>query len=67
MGVNNDIGNVQNQEMINGMSVRDAILSFMKFREQNEGDGGNTETKKEGPMWIECEFSRLKENEEQKR
>jgi hypothetical protein len=50
------------------MSVRDAILSFMKFREAQETEPSKEGiAKKEGPMWIECEFSRLRVDEEQQR
>jgi len=44
MGVNND--GLSSSDMINGMSVRDAIMSLMRFREAQDTEP-NKENKKE--------------------
>ena len=63
MGVNNDINSVQNQDLINGMSVRDAIMHIAEYRAEKERDPkAATDAKKEF-MWIECKYSQILDDE----
>jgi len=55
MGVNNDINNVQNMDLINGMSVRDAIMHIANYRDEKERDPKAATDAKF--MWIECKYS----------
>ena len=52
---NNDLGQ-GNMDLINGMSVRDAIMHIAQYREEKAVDPKKADKDKEF-MWIDCKYS----------
>ena len=59
--MNRDIS-YDNQDMINGTSVRDAIMKLVAHR-QKQAEDPKSESKTDA-MWIDCKFSQLQIEEE---